>query len=180
MVNLLPQKTIAGLRRSYYLRLLTMLIIVLTVAVAIGTVLLVPSYVVSERSADASERYLIAVEETIGVRERAGVTDDIRTLAEQLRILNEYANEPPAKPFFEDSLASLSSEIVVTGISFTKGDDALGISLAGRADSRAALLAFVEALQENGRFEGVTIPVTQLALDSNIPFSITATYRSAP
>ena len=180
MVNLLPQKSIGRLRRNYYVRFATVLIILLVAAFAIGSVLLVPSYVVSERAADASERYLLAVEETIGVRERAGVTEDVRALTERLRILEDYTDEPSAKPFFEDALADLSSDIVITGIGFAKGSDALGVSIIGRADTRTALLAFVEKLQESGAFEGVTIPVTQLAQDSDIPFSITATYRSAP
>lgn len=180
MVNLLPQKTITELRRNYYLRFGTVLVILMVIAFLIGSVLLVPSYVVSERAADASERYLLAIEETIGIRERAGVSDDVRALSERLRILGTYAAEPSTKPFFEDTLNDLSPNITITGIGFAKGSDALGVSIAGRAATRASLLAFVERLQESGRYDGVTVPVAQLALDSDIPFSITATYRSAP
>lgn len=180
MVNLLPQKTITRLRRTYYLRFAATLTILLVGALAVGTVLLIPSYVVSERSADASERYLSAVEETIGVRERAGVSDDVRALSERLRILNEYAGEPTTKNFFEDALSNLSSRITITGISFSKSGGTLNISIVGSADTRSSLLTFVETLQENERFNGVSVPVSQLARDSNIPFSITATYRSAP
>lgn len=162
------------------MRFATVLVFLLTASLAIGGVLLIPSYVVSERAADASERYLLALEETIGVRERAGVTEDVRALNERLRILESYASEPSSKPFFEDVLFDLSPNIIVSGLGFKKGESALSVSIVGQAATRAALLAFVERLRASGKFEGVTIPVTQLAQDADIPFSVTATYRSTP
>lgn len=180
MVNLLPRKTIHRLHRTYYVRFATTIFALLAGAFAIGGVLMVPSYVVSERTVDSSERYLAAVEETIGVRERAGVSDEMRALAERVRILSEHNNTLSAVPFFEDVAELRTSEVRITGIGFNKGEDAFSISLAGVAATRSALLEYIDRINESGKFEGVSVPVTQLALDADIPFSITATYRSDP
>jgi len=178
MVNLLPKKEINILYRAYYVRLFTAWLLLVSCAILVGGALLVPSYVVSERAADSGERYLAALEETVGIRERAGVTDDVRALAERLRILGDYSSEVSYGPFFEDAFFELTSDIRVGGIAFTKGSDALQVSISGNAKTRTALLSFADRLRQSGHFEGVSVPVSQLAVDENIPFSITATYKN--
>lgn len=178
MVNLLPKKESQALFRSYYLRLGVVFLALVSGALFVGTALLIPSYVVSDRAADSSERYFAALEETVGIRERTGVTDDVRALAERIRILNQHTNEVAYAPFFEDALSDLSSGVTITGIAFTKGEGALSVALSGVAQTRGALLAFADTLRATGRFEGVTVPVSQFAQEADIPFSIQATYKT--
>lgn len=181
MVNLLPQKYIRTLKRTYYVRLVTTLVLLLTIGVAVGAILLIPSYVVAERAAESAERYLAAIEETTSLRERAGVSQTVRALSERLRILNANTQQPRGGAALDALLAERTEGIRITGIGFAKGDsDAIALSVAGVASSRTALLTFVDALRSAGTFGGVDVPVSQLAQDANIPFSITATYRSAP
>lgn len=181
MVNLLPTKQKRQLKRAYYLRLATTLAVLAHGALVVGGVLLIPSYVVAERAADSAERYLAAVEETVAVRERAGVSHTIRALSERLRILDTLAVQPRAVPALDVVLERRTSGIRITGIGFAKGNsDAIALSIAGTAANRTALLTFIDTLRAAGTLDGVEVPVSQLAQEANIPFSITATYRSRP
>lgn len=179
-INLLPKEKARSLFQTYYVRLATLTLVLISGAIAIGGILLAPSYILASRAADAGERYLAALEETVGVRERAGVSDDVRLLAERLRVLDQEARSESFVPLFEAALGSLPPSIRVSGISFSKGADAIQVSIVGTAATRTALISFSNRLQQSGTFDGVTIPVSQLAIDQNIPFSITATYKSAP
>ena len=179
MVNLLPQKQKAQLRRAYYLRLVTTFTLLANVALVVGGVLLIPSYVVSERAAESAERYLAAIEETVAVRERAGVSKTVRALDERLRILDTLAEQPKAVAALDAVLTKRTSGVRITGVGFIKEDGgATQLSIEGVASSRTTLLAFVDALRAAGTFGGVEVPVSQLAQEADIPFSLTATYRS--
>lgn len=179
-INLLPPASVRALSRLYYARLFTLAFTLIAIAFVVGGVLIVPSYILASRAADAGERYLAALQETVGVRERAGVSDETRALAERLRILDTYTNEASFAPMFESLFGDLEPSIHVSQVAFSKGPDALQVSIAGAADTRAALIAFAKRLEDSGSFEGVSVPVSQLAADENLPFSITATYRSTP
>ena len=178
MVNLLPQKEIRALKRVYYVRLVTTLMFLASLALVVGGILLAPSYVVSGRAAESAERYLAAIEETTSLREKAGVSDTVRALSERLRILDSLIAQPSGVAALDAILAERTSGIRITGIGFAKGEsDAVGVAIAGVASNRTTLLAFVDELRAAGTFGGVEVPVSQLAQDANIPFSINATYK---
>lgn len=177
MVNLLPKPVIRQMRRMYYVRLSIVLFLLLSASFFAGAALLVPSYILAERSADAGERYVHALEETVGLRERTGVTNEIRALAERTKILAAYAEKPTSEPFFREITEDIPDGVFISGIAFAKGDETFNISIAGSAETRTALLMFVDRLRESGAFDGVNIPVSQLATDTNIPFSISASYH---
>jgi hypothetical protein len=178
MVNLLPQKNIRALRRTYYIRLITVCSFFLSGVVALGALLLAPSYFVSERTADASEQYLSALEETIGVRERAGAEDEIRALRESVTILNTFADDARLAPFFGDLFGEQLRGVRITSIALTREEKEVRATLGGIAETRNALIAFGDNLRAAGYAEGVEIPLYQLAQDSDIPFSINFLYRS--
>ena len=163
------------------MRLVTTLVLLINIGLVVGGVLLIPSYVVAERAAESAERYLTAIEETTSLRERAGVSQTVRALSERLRILDAVAQQSRGGAALDALLAERTSGIRITGIGFASdGGDTTALSVAGVASNRTTLLAFIDALRSAGTFGGVEVPVSQLAQDTNIPFSITATYRSSP
>lgn len=176
MVNLLPHHTLRSLRHMYYARLTTLAATALSIAVLIGGVLLVPPWILAERAADAGERYAQALEETVGLKERTGVSQEVRALAERARAVTDYSAGLSSSTLFQALFEKMPSTVRVVSIRYRKGEEAFSVSVAGEAQTREALLAYVDALRRDGGFENVTVPVSQLALDANIPFSLTATY----
>lgn len=174
-INLLPQKEQKRLRRVYLARLFTLLFVLASGVIVVGSGLLAPSYFLSKNTVDSSERYVQALEETVGLKERAGVTEKVSKLAEQVRILNDLNTKPVSPRLLEDILEAKSSNIVITSIAFSGGAEP-AFSLSGVSETRAGLLQFVDALKENSRMSGIDIPVSQLALDENLPFSIEGIY----
>ncbi len=173
MVNLLPSQSQARLSRTYYVRLATTLLSALVVVLFLGALLLTPSYLLARDEAESAKRYLSALDESAGLRERSGALSVVAELKEVLELSKLFA-EPPVTA---DTLSAITSHVVagvrIQKIVFGKTEEGkTSISVAGIADTRAGLLSFAEALKADATFEGVTLPVSQLAQDTDIEFTL--------
>lgn len=66
------------------------------------------------------------------------------------------------------------NDVTLVGISYEKGETTK-LSVRGIAKTRQSLAAFVDALKKNAHFAGATVPISDLALDANLPFVATIT-----
>jgi Tfp pilus assembly protein PilN len=180
MVNLLPTAHERSLKRDYYLRLISLVALMLSLVIFLGGLLLIPSYFLARASADASTRYVAALEETVGLRERSGVGATVATLAERVRILNEYAAAPVTPGIVTALIGAMPKGIALTSLSITRTSAGASVSINGSAASRDALLSFATALKDVHAFSGVALPVSQLASDKDIPFSLSFIFTPAP
>ena len=176
MVNLLPKTEKKNLKISYYTRIVTVLFILLSSVFFVGGALLVPSYFLSKNTAESSQRYVQALEETVGLRERDGVTDEMRALSEKTRLLREFGTTGYSSELFEEILNVKSSKVIIASIAFS-GSGEVAFSLSGVSEDRASLLSFVGSLKDNQKITGVDIPVSQLAIDEDLPFSIKGVFK---
>lgn len=177
MINLLPQKTKKRLMRQYYIRLGTLVLSGVSVALFIGGVLLAPSYFSAQNTALSVERYRDALKGTVGLQEGTNATTLLSELKERVTILDEYHADAFMAEFFDVFDSRLTSGITVSSISLLHEEDDVVVGLKGSARTRQNLLAFVESLRESPRFSGVTLPVSQLVGESNTEFSIEMIYK---
>ena len=171
-VNLLPEQTKKAFTRHYYLTLVTTLSSALALATVLGVLLLIPSYLLARNEAESSERYLSALEETVGLRERAGVTDVMRELSEEVSILSSFESSRPTANIIKAIDQALPRRVFLQGVSVTHfGPRAGEVALVGIADTREDLLAFSDALKATPLFKNVSIPVNQLVPGVDVKFS---------
>lgn len=178
MVNLLPPPVKASVIRAYYLRLGALTLLLISLALLVGGLLLLPSYFLAQASAENGERYLVALEETVGLKERAGAGATMSALAERVRILKEYAGTPMTTSLVDTVVGAKPKSVSINRISWEASTATVKVS--GTAATRDALLAYVAALEESPLLSGVVLPLSQLASDRTIPFSISATYTPTP
>ena len=84
---------------------------------------------------------------------------------------------PLIADFMNPVLLAKTPSIHLIGFSYqagTKKTEA-NVKITGTADSRVALLSFVDRLKKVGSFGGVNVPITNFIKDSNVPFTVTAT-----
>lgn len=173
-VNLLPDQTKRAFATKYYFAFATVFSLMLSLAVLLGGLLLTPSYFLARAEAESAERYLIALEETVGLRERAGVSEAMRRLTETIDILSSFENSRPSADIFEAIDRALPSRVFLQGVSVTHSGSRAGeITLVGVANTRAGLLGFSDALKGTPFFRNVAIPVNQLVPETNVKFSFT-------
>lgn len=178
MVNLLPRSVVRALVFRYYTRLFTLGCAFIGCAFLISAAFLGPSFILATRAGEAAERYAQAAEESVGLKERSGVSESMRVLNERVSLLDAGSLYPQSTEIIEAMLKPLPRGVSVTAFAYATGEGAANVSVSGVAETRVALLAYAEALRASGQFEGVNVPVSQLALDADIPFSISGTFRT--
>lgn len=174
MVNILPKDAQNKLRTLYYLRLLSMFLFLTALAFAIGAGLLAPSYMLARQEADAAKEYSTALQQTLALKEAAGASAGLTVLSEELSLMKTYQAQPAVAAALSALIAKLPKGVSISQVLIAPpgaADGKMGVS--GNAKTRAELLAFVSALQGNPLFSGVTVPVSDLAGDTNLSFTLT-------
>lgn len=174
MVNLLSETRL--LARRYLLRFVTVASLALALALALGGALLVPSFFLARATAEAGERYLAALEDIVGLRERAGVARAVASDAERLSVMESYARPPVFSPLLSALSSAIPRGVILTSVSVARAGGETAVSVGGSASTRSALLSFADALRTTPAFSVVALPVGALASESDIPFTISFAY----
>ncbi len=173
MFNLLPQLEKKILRREYRIRIGIVALGLSFVTLLIASVTLVPSLLLSsQREESATRRF-----EALSKSSNNGNADELdKVLLEAKSALSLLPHESPKKLLYEVVLmivALKTDAVSLQSFSFAKVDGGKrSVDIGGGAKDRAALLAFVKALEESRLFEGVDVPISHFAKDSDIEFSI--------
>lgn len=177
MINLIPPEAQSAIKREYWIRVFSLWAFLLACAFIALTLLQVPTYILlrAQLTAQQSE-YAEATDQTTTFKEKEDALKNASAIATILTKKDE-------RQFFSDILTSLE-RLVPAGVhidsySFTRKDTSLGIiTLSGVADTRGTLSELRTAIEADSLFKTATLPLSNLAKDKDIPFSITVTPRT--
>lgn len=174
MVNILPHKTQNELRVMYYSRLFGALFLAAAFVFVVGGGVLIPAYFLAQEEADASKRYAEALSQTLSLSEGSSAGRTVTTLAEQLTLMREYRVEPLLSRGLATVVSGIPDDVSIRKLSFKFTSVSEGeVVIIGNAETRAALIAFVDALKKESLFKGVSVPVADLVSDTDLPFTLT-------
>lgn len=174
MSNVLPPHDKKYLKREYTLRLFTVFFLFLLSTGLFATILLLPSYFISQSKEASIERQSQLLQRAITFRESDRSTASLVTTKQKLNELAALRMQTPHTDVISAVVRSTDSTITVDAFYYTKKSvDNAELKITGRALSRAALLSFSDRLKRERVFERVDLPVSSLARDANIVFSIT-------
>ena len=180
MSNILPQTKKVSILWMYRKRFLAVVFIFIMCFAIVGSVLLVPAFLISR----SSENLLTAQRDTLAGRETSTIT---HSLASTIGDINSrvavFPLMVPASPLIADLinpiLAAKTSTIHLTDFSYdpSAGKGTAAITIGGAADSREALLAFGDKLKTIDGITNVNVPISSFIKDANVPFTISATMQ---
>ena len=172
MINLLPPEDKKTVEREYLFRLVSAYIFLVSTAVFIGAVLLLPSYFFASTQEKAAEAELIQLESSSESIEREAISEQLLETKEKLVTLTSVKDKEPIFTLI-DTISTYSGRGVdVSNVSYTRGDSESRLSVGGVAATRDALLRFQRSLEEDERFNDVQFPVSILAEEEDIKFTI--------
>ena len=181
MVNILSKDAQNKLRTLYYVRLFSMLAFLVAFMFLLGAGLLSPSYLLAREEANVAKEYSTALQQTLALKESAGAGAALTSLAEEIALMKQYQSQPAVADALSAVISKLPKGVSISKILIAPPIIADGkIGIVGNAKTRAELLAFVSALQENPLFNKVVVPVSDLAGDTNLPFSLTFFITAKP
>lgn len=177
-VNLLPVDRQRLVSRDYWLRVGTMLALLLTLLVVAAAVLLLPTYFYLSNSVGAKAARLASMEAALSSAEEAELSARLSVLASDTAALRSLESAPEASATLRALIAVHRTGITLSNISYAvlPGAGTSGtLAVTGAAATREALRAYQLALAGAPFSRGAGLPVSAYAKDANIPFTITVT-----
>ena len=174
MANLLPQKERKRFEWEYKSRLLTIALLFLMSTIALGIILLLPSYFVSKSKGESISRQSELLKKTISLRESDTSVMSLLATKQKINQLVEVQKQVLQTEIIQTIIQNTDENITIDAFYYTQETGSGGeIRITGKADSRTALLSFSDSLKKENLFSRVDLPVSSLARDSDITFSIT-------
>lgn len=177
MTNLIPPVAKKSIKIEYWVRVLSVWFLVWAGAFLVGIFVLVPSFVlISSQAKVYSQSTDLISQEKDGFGTVSTGLDQASTQAGD--IIDGFS-----LPTFTEYLTLFkqleNSEVQLTEINITRnGKGVQPVRLSGEASSRQALAAFRDRLLAQPRISAVDLPLSNLAKDKDLTFSLTVTIDS--
>lgn len=171
MINLIPPKAKKIVTREYWTRAAVVWFFMLSFALLIMAFLCVPTYILihSLESAMASQINYAKAEQ--------GSFKELERTIKDTNALVNHLNRDEGKMSFGSLVNDLDevagANVTLTQFGFVEEEGVLKqVSLLGHANTRVALSNFRDALEAHGLFGAVDLPISNLAKDKDITFSM--------
>ena len=186
--NLLPRERRNALRHEYFIRLVVVSALLVTALALTSAVLLIPTYLFLERSANTKHMRLANIETALSSSDEVSLTAHLTALSDNIAILTTLSDVPPASTVIRKALAIPHSGVTLSGFVYTPAsssytnqegtitDESNGtLAITGVAATRNALRTYQLALQASPLALSVDLPVSAYAMDTNSAFTVTLT-----
>jgi hypothetical protein len=174
MINLIPLAAKRSVRIEYWVRVLSVWLILWSIALFAAASILLPTYMLVGLQVSSYEATAVEASEEVASYEN--VSGALAQASQEARIVLDEE----AKPLFSEFLLlfeRLQGEgVQVTKTMLDRDEKGIGlIALEGIAADRQALASFRDRLLEQESITAVDLPISNLARDKDITFSITVT-----
>ena len=175
MINLIPNEEKKMKVKDFYFRFFILLILALSIALCVASIVLIPSYYVSSIKKSLIADKLLTLKNTPSVNTEE--TNSALTVFNTQLALIENAQKDKyviSEKVINEIILKKMPDIKIIGISYDKNSDMGGkiINVRGIAKSRERLLLFRNTLQDDVFFKKVDLPISNFVKGSNITFSL--------
>ena len=172
MINLLPLEQKKKLHREYTLRLVLVIVSGFIMTTVIGTVLLLPSFLLSKVKERVVSNQASLLEKKAD-KETADTPNNILIITKRhLTALSEDVTETSPSLVISTALSHKPNGVIIKQVLLDKTPDGTLLSIGGTAESRGQLTSFSSAIEGDALFTSVEFPVSNLAKDRDIDFTI--------
>ena len=175
MINLIPAEEKKEIRKDFYFRFLTVFFVTLSFLVVILLIATLPAYFVSlEKKVSTEERLDKQKNEVMPEMDQQAVIS-IKDLDTKLSLLAEARKN---QYIFSQKVINEIVSQRVPGIKITRFGyendpvDGREVSITGLAQNREQLLLFRQALESDGFFKKVDLPISNFVKGSDIEFNL--------
>lgn len=178
MINLIPPSAKKSIQTEYWLRVLSVWCTLWSVALLMGSAVLVPSYVliVSQVKVYADS----AQEASQKILDFENVSKDLGRSSQQAGTLLLGLKQPLMSEYISRFKELEKPGINISKITMSRNETGLaGAQIAGQAENRQALADFRDRLRGEATIAGVDLPISNLAKDKDIQFALTVTFKNA-
>ena len=173
MFNLLPKNLKEKIKTEYKLRKITVILIFIICLQLSFLIFLTPSWLISFYKEKEVTSQSEEIKKHLSDSSLSEVIVTIRGINTKLNIINSVLKYPKIVPFINTILSKKTSSIKIDELAYILGqENTAEIIIGGTSLTREALVSFVKALEDSKSFNKVNLPISNLAKDKNISFSI--------
>lgn len=177
MINLIPPIAKKNVAREYWVRTLSIWAILCALSLAVFAVLLVPTYVLLSRQLDGLALEIIQLDDENDAARHTEIVREVRAANILATQLTSQTDVPSASTVLAEIEDAQTRSIMISGFVYARDAQTItNIEVRGIAETREALVAFVDALRRNPKILHAEVPVGDLAPERSLPFSLTVTF----
>lgn len=174
MINLLPPAAKKRVHHEYWMRVATVWLILWAIAFFIGASILLPTRVLIGSQTSVYETS--ANEASAKVANYQDVRSSLVAAGEQARLVVDERELPAISELIGVFESLQGADIELIELNLARAGRALDpVSISGIAANRQALASFRDRLLSAEQVESVDLPISNLASDRDIKFTITVT-----
>lgn len=172
MFKLLTDEERQKVRHEYIMRRAIVMLSALILALVVGVIGLLPSYVLSNaRKNEVLERTRI-MSNSRQHEDDSSLQAWLTEINNELKILSPKLDTDRPSDFIDKILDQKIMGVHITEFSWRKAEDGVTLSISGVGRDRQTLIAFENSINSSGHFSSVTLPISNLAKDKDIDFQI--------
>jgi hypothetical protein len=174
-MNLLPSEEKEILKRGFRIRVFVLLNIFLTIFFIAASIFLIPSYFLAKEQLEVISSFNTSIkpEDEESINKTLLVPTELQN---KISFFETNLGNKKASDAISDVVSLKNSGIKINSMFFNKvaqGTEAeVLMVVSGIAERRDSLISFQSALRDSGKFQSVDVPVSSLAKDRDLPFSI--------
>lgn len=178
MINLIPNEDKKQMSRDFYLRLVTLFFVMLSMSLLTASVLILPSYFLSYVEKNTINANLELQKNKLVPLPDQDTLMTVKDLKNELDLVeNAKKNQGVfSQKVMNEIISKKTPGIKITGI-FYQNDSKTGgrVNISGRASNREILLSFRLALENDAAFSKVDLPISNFVKGSDIEFNLSLT-----
>lgn len=172
MINLIPPQEKKKIVIEYWIRVISLWFILISVVLLLGVLIMLPVYVLIGTQILVKEAAATEAFERVGSYENVSV--DLNRASQQARYIIEESRNHLFSEYISLFEELQGSSIEIYEINIRRVEKSIGpITITGEATDRQTLASFRDRLLAEECIESVDLPISNLARDKNILFNIT-------
>ncbi|MCR4334438.1 MAG: hypothetical protein NUV47_01770 [Patescibacteria group bacterium] len=172
MFNLLPEKYKKRLENEYNIRLAIVVFVLIFLITLISVAFLTPSYLLSKTKETEVENRLATIKNQAPDQTSVELNAVLLQTKKELSVLAPTSNISFLESI-KKILARKIPNITIIGLTIIENGSIWKTSISGVASNRDTLISFKKSLESEQSFSGVDLPISDLARNKDIPFTIT-------
>jgi hypothetical protein len=172
MINLIPPKAKKEVIKEYWVRVVSVWMLILGIGSLVTASLLLPTYVMVQQERSELEEQVAANTEVTSTYDASAAA--LTTAMQQARLLMSNSDVPLTQ-YHQAIYTIAGSAITLSGLTYERAATTTRINLQGVAASRQDLASFKDMLEAHPLFVDVVLPIESLIKNKDIDFSVTFT-----
>jgi len=174
MFNLLPDSLKGEIIKEYRLRLIVVILVFIMFIILSFIIFMSPSLVVSYFRENELKQRVEVLDKTAGASNINSIKPVIKSLNSDLSSIDKTLKYSEVVPLINSVLSEKTSSIYITDISYTSiSSSTASVVVQGVSTTRDALVSFKKSLEDTKIFKSIDLPISNLAKDKDIKFSMT-------